>query len=195
MRLGPSTAEERYLRLKKYAEAKSVYSGGFPTCGSGVPWWTSRPSFYCQLGEFQEMPRALYLDWLVLSLGVWLILTWLGSGDFPGHLLTHSSYLSLRPGQMTRCPQVGCSRLCLADHRAPGSGFSFLGNRNLALASQTASFQSLMESAWLWLTQSSQMFWLDFGFLFFGVFFFVCLFACFCNRFLCVVLDVLELTL
>lgn len=35
----------------------------------------------------------------------------------------------------------------------PGSGSSFLENRNLGLVSPIASLQPVMEAAWLWLTQ------------------------------------------
>jgi hypothetical protein len=86
---------------------------------------------------------------------VWLLLSWLNSGDFPGAcLLFLATYSYFGPNDKVSLDWL--LEPIAAWPQVLGTGFSFLGNRNLGLAFQTASLQPVMESAWLWLIQSSQ---------------------------------------
>ena len=87
-----------YLRFKQYV--KNVYFVEFPARRDFLiwKWWPlvdCRPTFYCQLEEFHGVVSAFYLDWLALSLGVWLILQLVRLWRLPRGWLTHSSYLFL----------------------------------------------------------------------------------------------------
>ena len=76
-------------------------------------------------GNSREGYVLLNLDWLALSLVVWLILQLVRLWRLPRGVFTHSSYLFLLQDRSARCPLIGCPHLWLAEHEFldPGSHF------------------------------------------------------------------------